>query len=118
MSRWKDIPRTKGRYAVSDDGQVKRNACKVKSYSGRIITKGETLLTVTKQSYGNTVRFCSEMMGGNSLMRVDALVASTFLKRPKGDYRVRHKDGDIYNDNFYNLEWVPGEPQKADDRLF
>lgn len=38
---------------------------------------------------------------------VHKLVANAFLEKPDGDnYVVNHKDGDIYNNHYTNLEWI------------
>ena len=47
---------------------------------------------------------------------IDELVATCFLPKPpsKRRYKLRHKDGNLKNNNVTNLEWVPAIPTPAD----
>jgi len=41
---------------------------------------------------------------------IDYLVASCFCHREPGQKYIRHKDGNVTNDNFKNLEWTDQLP--------
>lgn len=47
---------------------------------------------------------------------IDELVAACFLPKPpsKRRYKLRHKDGNLKNNNVTNLEWVPAIPTPAE----
>jgi hypothetical protein len=46
-------------------------------------------------------------------MQVHVLVAETFLNRPEGIVEVNHNDGNKWNNNLSNLEWMT----KSENRL-
>lgn len=60
--------------------------------------------TIKKESSGR--RYINiKPNGQNQKLYVDVMVATCFCYRAPGPY-VAHKDGNIYNDCSYNLEWV------------
>jgi len=67
---------------------------------------GETL--EIKPQIGNNGRKFIYVNGRKTT--VDYLVASCFCHREPGQKYIRHKDGDVTNDNFKNLEWTDCNP--------
>lgn len=91
-SKWRDIQGYEGRYQISTDGQVRNN-------------RGRVLKPNSKSPRYHTVRLYS---GGRDCYEdrlVHRLVAETFLDRGDG-CEVNHIDGDRYNNDVSNLEWV------------
>ena len=94
----KPIKGWEDRYSITNDG-------KVYSYiSGRYLNKGfdkdgYALVTLSRDNYKRTYR-------------VHRLVAETFIDNPDNKEEVNHKDFNVKNNWFENLEWVT---QKEND---
>lgn len=94
----KPIKGWEDRYSITNDG-------KVYSYiSGRYLNKGfdkdgYALVTLSRNNYRRTYR-------------VHRLVAETFVNNPDNKEEVNHKDFNVKNNWFENLEWVT---QKEND---
>lgn len=78
-------------YSVSKDGRVLSGGKKVACLRPKIMPEG---LIVTLRNGSRTGEF-----------PVHVLVAEAHLPNPKGRSSVRHKDGNIKNNNVANLEW-------------
>ena len=78
-------------YEVSNTGRVRRCGSETDHYMRD--TKG--YLTTDLYEHGN-----------RSTKRVHRLVAEAFVPNPDNKPVVNHKDGDKYNNNAENLEWV------------
>ena len=89
MTKRKDIPGYKGRYAVDTEGNV---------YSYR---SGRNLKP-QKQWAG--YRLVS--LGKNRSFAVHRLVAKAWLKQPSDKHEVNHKNGIKHDNRVSNLEWV------------
>lgn len=88
---WKTI-KNFPRYSVSNQGRVRNNS------TGKILkyrTK-EYFQVVLSQGKSSTRKDC----------QVHRLVAETFIPNPKGLPMVNHIDGNRFNNNVNNLEWV------------
>ena len=107
---FKDIPGYEGSYQVSNIGNVvsldriiyyknPKGNRKSKFLKGSILVK--------RKSFG---RYLSVNLSKTGEVRksffVHRLVAMTFLPNPNNLEQVNHKDGNIYNNNVENLEWV------------
>lgn len=94
----KPIKGWEDRYSITNDGEVY-------SYiSGRYLNKGfdkdgYALVTLSRDNYRRTYR-------------VHRLVAETFIDNPDNKEEVNHKDFNVKNNWFENLEWVT---QKEND---
>ena len=90
---WKEVNGYEGLYEVSDDGQVRR-----------LLSNGKTKPVKNRENLYPTVS-----LSKNSIRRsynVHRLVAEAFLEKPEGATEVNHKDGNKWNNNVSNLEWV------------
>lgn len=92
-TEWRDIPGYFGKYQVSDTGLVRNS-------------KGLILKPNSKSPRYHTVRlYC----GGRNNFEdrlIHRLVAETFLGYPGDQYEVNHIDGNRYNNDISNLEWI------------
>ena len=90
---WKDIKGYEGLYQVSDDGHVRR------------LLKNDR----TKPVKNREGLYLSVSLSKKSKRRsynIHRLVAEAFLERPVGATEVNHKDGNKWNNDISNLEWV------------
>lgn len=92
-AEWRDVTGFEGRYQVSSDGRVRNS-------------KGHILTPTNKSDRYNCVRLYSGGRKDYVDMLIHRLVAEAFLERPDGDYEVNHIDGNRYNNDVSNLEWV------------
>lgn len=90
---WKDIKDYEGIYQISDDGRVRR------IYD----TKPPRILKGRPGLYP-TVSLCKN--GIAKSFSVHRLVAEHYLDKPVGTTEVNHKDGNKWNNDISNLEWV------------
>lgn len=90
---WKDIKGYEGYYQVSDDGRVRR-----------IYDTVPPRILKSRPSLYPTVSLCVGQK--KKSFNVHRLVAETFLERPERTTEVNHKDGNKWNNDLSNLEWV------------
>ena len=90
MDRWKEII-DNDNYEVSDTGRVRRKG----SDNDRSVRDRNGYLAV--DLYKDSER---------STKRVHRLVAEAFVPNPDNKPEVNHRDGNKYNNNASNLEWV------------
>lgn len=102
---WKDVNGFIGRYAVSDNGDV-RSLLRFRSgRAGKPVKVSEKLLAQTRIPSGYMrVSLCDGTC--TTWHYVHRLVAASFIDRPIGSDEVNHKDGDKSNNSAANLEWV------------
>lgn len=96
MEQWKDIEGFDGKYQVSNFGRIRTTnyhrtkQCKMMKLSKNFDYLGVRL---TKNGKGRT-------------FFVHRLVASAFIENPEKKPYVNHKNGDKYDNQSKNLEWV------------
>lgn len=90
---WKDIKGYEGLYQISDDGHVRR-----------LLKNGRTKPVKNREGL-----YLSVSLSKKSKRRsynIHRLVAEAFLDRPANADEVNHKDGNKWNNDISNLEWV------------
>lgn len=92
-----DIKGWEGRYAVSKTGAVWRYPCVTASLS---VTEGR----LVKRAKGPFIPLAKD--GRYHEVKAGLLVANAFLRKPAGRVTLRYKDGDTWNCQVENLEWV------------
>lgn len=90
---WKDVKGYEGLYQVSEDGKVRR----IYDTKPPRILKG-------KPGLYPTVSLCKNCI--KKSYNIHRLVAEAYIDRPVGTEEVNHKDGDKWNNDVSNLEWV------------
>ncbi len=97
---WRPIAGFKGRYEVSDDGQIRRLPF-VDAYGHRQQMK------ILSQSYGcQYAAVYVTVDQRKSGILVHRAMAQAFIPNPLGLPEVNHIDGNKRNNNLANLEWV------------
>lgn len=89
---WKEITGFKGLYEISTDGRV------------RSLKTGKELKNRSSKNLYFKVALYAE--GKRKDAYIHRLVAETFVPNPDELKYVNHKDGNIYNNSLFNLEWV------------
>lgn len=89
---WKDVVGFEGLYTISEYGDIRS------SYKSKKILKPKT----DKDGYFGVAL---SKNGKANHLRVHRLVALTFLENPDNLPMVNHKDLDVQNNHYSNLEW-------------
>lgn len=89
---WKDVVGFEGMYSISEYGNIRS------SYKSKKILKPKT----DKDGYFGVALFKN---GKHHHLRVHRLVAQAFLENPENLPIVNHKDLDVQNNHYSNLEW-------------
>lgn len=101
MELWKDIPGYEGKYQISNRGRVKslpRND-KFCKRGHEIIMK----VFVCGSGYQEVLLSKDDR---RQPMLIHRMVAEAFVPKPTGKEEVNHKDGNKFNNDYTNLEWV------------
>lgn len=100
---WKDVKGYEGLYQISSLGRIK-SLKKIDDY-GKIIKENIRKLQIDKDGY-----FMISLWnkGKCKTLRVNRLVAETFIPNPNYKPVVNHIDGDKQNNIVSNLEWCTG----------
>lgn len=104
---WKDIPNYEGLYQVSNLGRIRTPEGKTTytKFHGKRKWKSRIIkLKTSSYKTGNRVSLWKD--GTHKDFLVARLVAMTFLRLPNNGETVNHKDGNRFNNNIDNLEWV------------
>lgn len=89
-------------YEISNFGNI-RNKLSKKIISGTVTCFGTKRVSLTCSNHkGNKIR---------KVIPVYRLVAQTFIDNPNNYNWIKHKDGNLLNNNVSNLEWVEKQPQ-------
>lgn len=102
---WKDMPNYESRYEVSNQGRVRSKERKVETSEGYIQERGGNVRSLFEDK-GGYMRVTLQGDGSPETFSVHRLVARLFVPNPDNLPIVHHKDGDTYNNNSDNLEWV------------
>lgn len=94
---WEDIEEYYGIYVISSLGRVMR----IKKNKG---TSGNNILIPAKNESGLYVSLKNK--GNNKRFQIHRLVAKAFIPNPLNKEQINHKDGNRWNNNVNNLEWV------------
>jgi hypothetical protein len=100
MEIWKDIKGFEGLYQISNFGNVKSLSRVLKNRFGYFNSKEKILNS--NVGYGG-YKF---QKIHNKTFSIHRLVAEHFLEKPIDKNIVNHKDLNILNNNYTNLEWV------------
>lgn len=110
MEQWRAVAGAEGLYEVSNLGRVRSLNRTYEFYrkgAGMVkrTDKGQ-LLNQTVNTLYPKVQIRYHHQKRTSIRQVHRIVAETFIDNPKGLPFVNHIDGDKYNANVNNLEWV------------
>lgn len=94
---WKTIPGWE-KYEISDEGIVRNKVSGLEVSQWNHTGKGTTYKRVTLRDKGKRWN-----------PRVHRLVALAFVPNPNNENEVDHIDGNSFNNNASNLEWVHGK---------
>ena len=101
MEVWKDIPGYEGKYQISNKGRVKslpRNE-KFCKRANEVILKS----FVCGSGYQEVIL---KINGHRKPKLIHRMVAEAFVPNHAGKEEVNHKDGNKFNNDSTNLEWV------------
>ncbi len=107
MEEWKDVKNYKGFYKVSNNGRVLSLPRVIIMSSGKqmsVVGRQLRCRPFGKHSYVQ-VNLSDTSKGKGGSVFVHVLVATAFLKKPKGTDRVCHKDDIGSNNKVKNLYW-------------
>ena len=110
---WKDIEGYEGLYQVSNLGEVKSLARPYKNQYGecglmkeKLLTKKIVCFDKTKKQTEGYFAVCLSKNNTSDWKRVHIIVAKNFIPNPENKPQVNHIDGNKFNNNVNNLEWV------------
>lgn len=107
MEIWKDIPEYEGIYQASNYGQIRSTPDKITSNKRHGVRRWKSRILKGRGDNPKTGRRVSLWKDGTAKdWLVARLVAITFLGEPQDGYTVNHKDGNRFNNNIDNLEWL------------
>lgn len=102
MERWAAVAGYEGLYEVSDHGRVRSFHHRPE---GRVLRPGQNR-TKEEESKGYLFVNLYKTNAAPKCVSVHRLVAQAFVTNPRNSEEVNHKDGQLKNNHFKNLEWV------------
>lgn len=97
---WRIVAGTEGHYSVSNTGLVRRNTATSKYLGNKILRAS------SNGRDGKYPSVCLCLNGCPRTANVHRLVAIAFIPNPDNKPQVNHINGDTFNNNVSNLEWV------------
>lgn len=106
MENWKDIKGYEGLYQVSNLGRVRSLDFEWKAYNGKALCKFKNKGKILKGNQTGVRRNYLAVNLHNHTIKIHRLVAKAFVPNPNNYPEVNHIDGNTFNNNADNLEWV------------
>lgn len=107
MEVWKDIPGYEGIYQASSYGQIRSAEGKATSNKRYGVRRWRSRILKGRGNNPTTGKRVSLWKDGKPKdLLVARLVALTFLGEPQEGFTVNHKDGNRFNNDIENLEWL------------
>lgn len=106
MAQWKEVQGYKGKYLVSDEGEIYSLPRKVNNGRGDFVLNGKILKSGLRGRGGLKYKFVV-LSDGNvaKSLSVHRLVAEAFVDNPHDLEFVNHIDKNTLNNSAENLEW-------------
>ncbi len=101
MEVWKDVI-DNDIYQVSSKGNIRSKERYTKGRYGLILRKTKIIKPQLRERYLAVGMYKDGKFNSKSIHR---LVAIHFVPNPDNKPEVNHKDGDKFNNNYWNLEW-------------
>lgn len=100
MAQWKDIEELRGKYEISDEGEIRaRGTDKIlRGFVNKVTGYREVVLSDGERDYYKLVH---------------RLVAQEFVENPENLPQVKHIDGNKQNNSADNLMWVKYQGNKT-----
>jgi len=102
----KDIIGYEGLYAVTEDGKVWSYPKRVNSYEGSWMIQHEYVNRKNRITPHVQYTVPLSKNGKRTRCQVHRLVAQAYIPNPENKPQINHKDGNPFNNNIDNLEWV------------
>ena len=104
MEIWKDVPEYEGRYQISNMGRIKSldRYARVGGGSVRFVQGGIIKPIRCKNGY---LEAPFSKNGIREVFLLHRLVAQLFIPNPNGLPQINHKDENLSNNSYENLEW-------------
>jgi len=101
--KWKDIPNSDGRYAISNKGRIRSY---LRCVHGRFVLckRPQRFLKLSKDKNGY-LHSGLWLKGKHTMVKVHRMVAIVFIGKPRDNEVVCHKNNNKSDNSVSNLEW-------------